>query len=162
MNRKRVLFLGMVALTLGIGVIVGTIVSGGAKASFEQKAAAIAIPDPQSLSNVFAQVAAQLDPAVVKIGVEVKPERSSRNRQDRRQQTPDIPGLPPGLFDFGFPDIPDDRATEGTGTGFIVDKAGFIMTNNHVVDHASKIPVELSDGSKHEATVIGTDDPDHG
>ena len=73
MNNKRLLFLGMVALTLGIGVILGSIVSGGVKATFEQKAAAIAIPDPVSLSNTFSQIAAQLDPAVVKITVKTKP-----------------------------------------------------------------------------------------
>jgi serine protease Do len=161
MNRKRVLFLGMVALTLGIGVIVGTIVSGGAKASFEQKAAAIAVPDPQSLSNVFAQIAAQLDPAVVKIAVE--PERQPRNRQDqqRRRQAPGTnPLIPPDLFDL-FPNLqpePLDRPRPGTGTGFIVDKVGFIMTNHHVVDGAGKITVVLSDGSSHSATVVGGDE----
>jgi serine protease Do len=91
MNNKRLLFLGMVALTLGIGVIIGTIVSGGVKATFEQKAAAIAIPDPVSLSNAFSQIAAQLDPAVVKIGVTIQ--RSPRNQGGRRQQAPQIPGF---------------------------------------------------------------------
>jgi len=43
MNNKRLLFLGIVALTLGIGVIIGTVVSGGVEATFEQKAAAIAM-----------------------------------------------------------------------------------------------------------------------
>ncbi|HET9219518.1 MAG TPA: trypsin-like peptidase domain-containing protein, partial [Terriglobia bacterium] len=154
MNNKRLLFLGMVALTLGIGVIIGSVVSGGVKATFEQKAAAIAIPDPVSLSNTFSQIAAQLDPAVVKIGVEVQ--RSPRTQQGPRQQFPAIPGLPPDFFDFGPPD--DRGGGIGTGTGFIVDKAGFIMTNHHVVNRASKITVELFDGTSHTATVVGTDE----
>ncbi|HZI51303.1 MAG TPA: trypsin-like peptidase domain-containing protein [Terriglobia bacterium] len=155
MNNKRLLFLGMVALTLGIGVIIGSVVSGGVKATFEQKAAAIAIPDPVSLSNTFSQIAAQLDPAVVKIGVEVQ-RAPARNRQGGRAQPfPAIPGLPPDLFDF---DVPEDRGGRGTGTGFIVDKAGFIMTNHHVVNRASKITVELSDGTSHSATVVGSDE----
>jgi uncharacterized membrane protein YagU involved in acid resistance len=105
MNNKRLLFLGMVALTLGIGVIIGSVVSGAVKATFEQKAAAIAIPDPVSLSNTFSQIAAQLDPAVVKIGVEVQ--RAPRTRQGNpRQQMPAIPGFPPDFFDF---DVPEDR-----------------------------------------------------
>jgi serine protease Do len=154
MNNKRLLFLGMVALTLGIGVIIGSVVSGGVKATFEQKAAAIAIPDPVSLSNTFSQIAAQLDPAVVKIGVEVQ--RAPRTRQGNpRQQMPAIPGFPPDFFDF---DVPEDRGGIGTGTGFIVDKAGFIMTNHHVVNRASKITVELSDGTSHSGKVIGSDE----
>src|SRR5262252_4887943 len=120
MNNKRLLFLGMVALTLSIGVIIGTIVSGGVKATFEQKAAAIAIPDPVSLSNTFSQIAAQLDPAVVKIKVTVAP-KTTAVRNGRRQQIPQIPGFPGLPFDF---DQPEDRGGEGTGTGFIVDRAG--------------------------------------
>ena len=156
MNNKRLLFLGMVALTLGIGVIIGTVVSGGVKATFEQKAAVIAIPDPQSLSNTFSQIAERLEPAVVKLKVKVPPRVSpARGQGGRRQQIPQIPGLPPDFFDFGPP--PEDRGGEGTGTGFIVDKAGFIMTNNHVVERASEIMVTLSDNSEHTATVVGND-----
>jgi len=154
MNNKRLLFLGMVALTLGIGVIIGTVVSGGVKATFEQKAAAIAIPDPVSLSNTFSQIAAQMDPAVVKIKVTIAA-RPVRANQRRQQQIPQIPGFPGLPFDF---DQPEDRGGEGTGTGFIVDKAGFIMTNNHVVERAADIKVILSDNSEHTATVIGTDE----
>src|SRR5678816_2374536 len=149
MNNKRLLFLGMVALTLGIGVILGSIVSGGVKATFEQKAAAIAIPDPVSLSNTFSQIAAQLDPAVVKIKVKVPPKQQTARQPGRRQQQIPIPGFPDLPFDFG---LPEDRGGEGTGTGFIVDRAGFIMTNNHVVERASEITVELSSGVTHPAT----------
>src|SRR4030095_6216038 len=155
MNNKRLLFLGMVALTLGIGFIIGTVVSGGVKATFEQKAAAIAIPDPVSLSNTFSQIAEKLDPAVVKIHVKVAARTTRTSQGGRRQQVPpQIPfGLPPELFGS-----PDDQGGEGTGTGFIVDKAGFIMTNNHVVERASDIKVVLSDNSEHTATVVGTDE----
>jgi serine protease Do len=157
MTNKRLLFLAMAALLLSIGVIIGTIVTGGAEATFEQKAAALAIPDPVSLSNTFSQIAEKLDPAVVKIKVIVAP-RQSRARQDRRQPVPSIPGLPPDLFNFGIPRDPRDEGGEATGTGFIVDKSGFIMTNHHVVDRSSKIEVELSDGSKHTAKLVGSDE----
>jgi serine protease Do len=152
MNNKRLLFLGMVALTLTIGVIIGSIVSGGVKATFEQKAAAIAIPDPVALSNTFSQIAERLDPAVVKLNVTIRP----RARQERRQ-VPSIPGLPPDLFNFPIPD-PRDEAGVATGTGFIVDKSGYIMTNHHVVDRASKIEVEMSDGTTHTAKLVGSDE----
>jgi serine protease Do len=154
MKRKRVLFLGMVALTLGIGVIVGTIVSGGVRATFEQKPAAIVIPDPVSLSNAFSQIAAQLEPAVVSISVETAAPRNRQGREVRPELPFNLPpGIPPELFD-----TPEPRPRTGTGTGFIVDKTGYILTNHHVVDEATRITVLLSDKSEHRARLIGSDE----
>jgi len=45
----------------------------------------------------------------------------------------------------------------GQGSGFIIDKEGHILTNNHVVDKASTVKVMLSDGTQLEGKVIGTD-----
>ena len=50
----------------------------------------------------------------------------------------------------------------GTGSGFFLDSDGFILTNNHVVESAARsgtITVELSDGKKYRATLIGRDAP---
>jgi serine protease Do len=148
MNNKRFLFLAMVVLTLSVGVVIGTIVSGGARATSEQQGpATLAIPDPVSLSNVFAQVASQLDAAVVKVEVEVNAQARRRNPLEEL---------------FGVP--PTDRFGQrrplpgGTGTGFIVDKTGFIVTNSHVVEEASKIKVTLADKSQHTAKLIGFDE----
>src|SRR5437773_7310235 len=74
---KRLLYLTLVVVTLTIGVVIGTIVSGGAKAG-EQKPAPLIIPDPVSLSNAFSQIAAQLDPAVVNITTESVVEQPAR------------------------------------------------------------------------------------
>lgn len=46
----------------------------------------------------------------------------------------------------------------GAGSGFIVDPSGIIVTNNHVVDHADKIVVSLTDGRQLRATVLGRDE----
>ena len=46
----------------------------------------------------------------------------------------------------------------GAGSGFIVDPSGIIVTNNHVVGHASRITVSLTDGTELPAHVIGTDE----
>jgi serine protease Do len=156
MNNKRLLFLSMVALTLCVGVIIGTIVSGGVKATFEQKPAAIVIPDPVSLSNAFSQIAAQLEPAVVKLEVTVAPTQARQRGGRVVPQFPNIPGFPPDIF--GPEPNPRDRGGKATGTGFIVDKAGYILTNHHVVDRASKIMVLLSDDTRYEAKVIGGDE----
>jgi serine protease Do len=46
----------------------------------------------------------------------------------------------------------------GAGSGFVIDPAGYIVTNNHVVGHADKIVVSLSNGTELTAHVIGTDE----
>ena len=49
--------------------------------------------------------------------------------------------------------------TQGLGTGFVIDKAGIILTNNHVVNGAQQVEVRLSDEHTFPAKVVGTDPP---
>src|SRR5438552_15622008 len=83
MTKKRLLYLTLIIATLTIGVVIGTIVSGGVKAGEQKAAQALVIPDPVSLSNAFSQIAANLAPAVVNINTEAAPENTVRNRGDR-------------------------------------------------------------------------------
>jgi putative serine protease PepD len=50
-----------------------------------------------------------------------------------------------------------DNSSEATGTGFVVDSSGLIVTNEHVIDGATSITVTLSDGSELKATLVGKD-----
>src|SRR5258706_16107379 len=84
MTKKRLLYLTLIVATLTIGVVIGTIVSGGVKAG-EQKAQALVIPDPVSLSNAFSQIAANVSPAVVNINTEAASETPVRSRNDRNE-----------------------------------------------------------------------------
>jgi len=156
MNNRRLLYLTLIIATLSIGVVIGTIVSGGVKAG-EQKPAPLIIPDPVSLSNAFSQIAAQLDPAVVNITTESVVEAPVRSRGGRGGRQQQQPGDPFGLFDFfgNGPDVPE-KAT-GVGSGVIVDKAGYVLTNQHVIDKATKITVRLDDKSEYKAKVVGSD-----
>lgn len=47
--------------------------------------------------------------------------------------------------------------TEGAGSGVVISADGYIATNNHVIEGASKITVRLTDGKEYEAKLIGTD-----
>src|SRR5215467_13915096 len=111
MSKKRLLYLTLIVATLTIGVVIGTIVSGGVKAG-EQKAQALVIPDPVSLSNAFSQIAANLAPAVVNISTEAAPETPVRNRNDRGNRNNQDPRQfdPFDLFNFfGNPGDQPDR-----------------------------------------------------
>jgi serine protease Do len=155
MTKKRLLYLALIVATLSIGVVLGTIVSGGVTATVEQKATPLVIPDPVSLSNAFSQIADKLDPAVVNINTESTVEAPVRGR-GRNNDNPN-PQDPFDFFNFfGGPDQGPQKA-RSLGTGFIVDKAGFILTNHHVVDKATKIMVRLDDKSEYQAKLIGSD-----
>jgi len=49
------------------------------------------------------------------------------------------------------------RHATALGSGFIIDESGYVVTNNHVIDHASEVTIRLSDESVYPAKVIGTD-----
>ena len=61
----------------------------------------------------------------------------------------------PGFF-FGQPELPD-QFSYGSGSGFVWDTDGHIVTNNHVVEDAERVRVRFSDGTVVEAEVVGTD-----
>jgi serine protease Do len=163
MTKKRMLYLTLIVATLTIGVVIGTIVSGGVKAG-EQKAQALIIPDPVSLSNAFSQISSSLAPAVVNITAEATQEstiRSRTDRNDRNNRNQDPRQIDP--FDFfnffGAPDLPDrGERLRGVGSGIVVDKAGYILTNHHVVEKATKITVRLEDKTDYPAKLIGSDE----
>ena len=58
---------------------------------------------------------------------------------------------------FGNPLFPQQQRQQSLGSGFVVDKAGHIVTNYHVVDGAKQVRVSFSNGASMKATVVGTD-----
>ncbi len=108
----------------------------------------------RGLSDAYAAVVADIEPAVVNIRVE--------RVVDGGQM--DLPfNLPEGLERFfNFPpergDMPP-RRREGQGSGFIISADGLIVTNHHVIGDADTVEVTLSDGRIFTADVVGSDPP---
>jgi serine protease Do len=161
--RHRKIFAALlVVLTLCVGIMIGTVLSGrvlATKAQGPSGAALLAIPDPITLSNGFATISKSLGPAVVNISttqIIEKPKGESGNGKN-----PHGNNDPFGDFMNRFFDSPDDQqpdAERSLGSGVLVDKRGFILTNDHVIDEATKIQVALDgDSSHYTAKVIGID-----
>ncbi len=99
--------------------------------------------------SAFEAIADHVTPSVVSIQTQTV--RSSRSRSQR----------PPGIEDFFRNFDPQQQMQqhpqEASGTGFIVSKDGFILTNNHVVADADKVTVTLLDKRMFDARVVGRD-----
>lgn len=106
--------------------------------------AAIDAPAIQAPTASFAELVAAVEGAVVNI--------STRGEVDMQ------PAVPEAFRQFfGRGGMPAKRETRSLGSGFVVDGEGHIVTNRHVVEHATEVTVITSDGTEYEATVKGTD-----
>ncbi|AFY72994.1 trypsin-like serine protease with C-terminal PDZ domain [Synechococcus sp. PCC 7502] len=108
-------------------------------------------PIPDSNYNFIAQAVNRTGPAVVRI---------NSSRTVTSEALPDVFNDP--MFRQFFGDeqprrMPQSRVERGTGSGFIINKEGDIITNAHVVDGANKVTVILKDGRKLEGKVLGSD-----
>lgn len=168
-NRKIMATL-LVTVTLAIGMLIGTVISGRVGASHPAVGVGgtpLAIPDPVQLSSAFASIVSKVQPAVVNISTTQVIEGRGKGRgapspHDQDDMGPQDDQQQPFQDFFNrFFDFPDQGPTaeRSLGSGVIVDKKGFILTNNHVVDQATKIQVTLNgDQTKYTAKVVGTDE----
>ncbi len=99
------------------------------------------------LSDAFAAVAEHVRPSVVFI-------KSQRKERVAQMQVPR--GFEP-FFNFPQQQPGQPRIERGSGSGFVVSEDGYILTNNHVVDGAQKVTVQLLDRRSFPAKVVGTD-----
>ena len=108
----------------------------------------------------FADLAEKLLPSVVNISTT----QTIRNPE----RIPELPQFPPGSpFEEFFKDFMDrqqqqhqdakPRRATSLGSGFIVDPAGYVVTNNHVIQDADEITVTLQDDAAFKATLVGRD-----
>ena len=100
--------------------------------------------------NAFVSIAEHVTPAVVSI----QAERDARARTERTPRR----NAPPGLEDFFQQFDPrQQQPHEASGSGFIVSKDGYILTNNHVVENFDRVNVTLTDHRVFKAKVVGRD-----
>ncbi len=116
----------------------------------------------------FADLIAKVKPAVVSVRVKMI-EQGAQDSSSNEQALPLQPGSPMEKFfrQFGGQDFGQQfgqqqqqqqrRAVTGEGSGFFISDDGYVVTNNHVVDHAKTVTVTTDDGKIHNATVVGTD-----
>jgi Do/DeqQ family serine protease len=104
-------------------------------------------------ADTYAPLVEQISPAVVTV-------TSERRVRMTSSQLPDDPLLRQFFGDqFGRRMPPQERREGGLGSGVIVRADGYILTNHHVVDSADTVKVELKDGRRFDAKVVGSDAP---
>jgi serine protease Do len=166
LKQQKVLSLSLLLFTLSIGIVIGTLISTGVNAAKSQIAAPDATPlvtPPVNVmpNNQFVELAKKLEPTVVNIGTEYTPK--SRRRSGPPADEEDEEGM--DLFRRFFRNNPPEGVVpprslrrQATGSGFIVDRNGYILTNFHVVERADTIRVKMpKDQMEYKAKLIGYD-----
>jgi len=145
---------GVLAALLGT-----TLLCGGVAIAFSAWGAMtpppISVPEPPKLPS-FANLVTAVKPAVVNIS-------TTEVTKTSKFQLPEDSPLGDMLQQFLGPDWQkqlqqqSQQPAHALGSGFIIDPAGYIVTNNHVIDDATDIQVTLSDGTTVAAHVVGRD-----
>ncbi len=116
-----------------------SLTKGRHRAELEAAKDGLAALPLNELSTAYQLISKRVGPSVVHINVESSLARTRDAQADR-------------FYGYGNPE------SRGQGSGVIVDEAGYIVTNNHVVDGATTINVTLSDGRVVAGRVIGVDE----
>jgi len=157
--KKAVTYLSLMLLGAGVSFGANSFISGNPQISTNsivpQSSQVLGgIIPPANLSspensNFITKVVDTVGPAVVRINAS----------KTVTAQVPDAFNHPFFREFFGsqFPEEPQQRVERGTGSGFIINTDGMILTNAHVVDGADKVDVVLKDGRTFAGEVLGTD-----
>ncbi|MFM7244552.1 MAG: Do family serine endopeptidase [Planctomycetaceae bacterium] len=150
------------AAALAAAAVVAAVVPDAARA--EQPADDLV--HAQALSKAFRRAAEMATPAVVVVRSASKPKKVSGRRPQRGQGDNPLKGTPfegmfpdglPEGFEFNMPERGRVPGRSGVGSGVIVDASGLVITNNHVVEGADEVIVELADGREFKAASVETD-----
>ncbi len=147
MRRFTILTVALVAM---VSFLVGLIIAGGFTPGPVVSTAPRAAPVPTGAGRPglpavvnFADIAERINAAVVNVDAT----SSKMQREARPRRVPDDLDAPREF----------DGPRQGSGSGFLIDREGFILTNFHVIDAAERITVTLADGRAFRGEVVGTD-----
>jgi serine protease Do len=144
--RVWIVALGVACLAGGIGI--GAMLAG--RPAVAQNEAQIARA-PEALSASFVEIARHVEPAVVNIDTKTAaPEVADKDEDEKEDQSTNP------LLDMFRRQV--RRPSRGVGSGFIVDPKGYILTNEHVVEGATRIIVRLQSGEEFRGRVVGVDE----
>ena len=170
-RQQKLLSATLLAATLAVGIVIGTLITTGVKADKGDKpvtdATPLVIPGAVTTENQFTALAKKMEPTVVHVSTEYRARRQAAGTERKRRNRPpsdDEEGEDESMdlfrrfFGGQIPEGMPQPRREGTGSGFIVDPKGYIITNNHVVDNADKITVKVhGDQTDYKAKLIGVD-----
>jgi serine protease Do len=167
MRQQKLMSMALMLFTLSVGILIGTLINTQVNAARDQNAAPdatpLTVPRLSALGNDFTALAKKLEPSVVNITVDVAPSEKSSAHGQAPDDDSDVPDFFKRFFGpdgsgGGGQEVPDSPKRQASGSGFIVDKNGYIITNNHVVENATKIRVRLhGDPADYRGRLIGTD-----
>lgn len=145
--RVWIAVMAVVCVLAGIGI--GAILAG--HPAVAQDGSQSAARAPEALSASFVEIASRVEPAVVNIDtMQVSSDIAESDNEDKPERNQSNP----------FYDMlrrPQPRPTRGVGSGFIIDPKGYILTNNHVIDGATRITIGLLTGERFRGKVVGID-----
>ncbi len=155
------------ALAVVLAFVGGLMIASGmdwTRPTFAQsRPSAMDVQTVADASNAFVSISESVTPAVVSITVDIRPD-TTRGRGRTQMQIP--PGMVPEGMEELFEQLQQGqspRPQTGMGSGVIVSKDGYILTNNHVVTRsdmrtvADRVTVRLLNGRQYVARVVGTD-----
>jgi serine protease Do len=157
---------------LGAAALAALIAGGAVESGFVPPAVPAYAQAPTTSATQqmpsFADVVEKVKPAVVSVRVKAN---MMANRSDDGDEAFGLPDFPPGSpMERFFHRFQDGRGGQGyefrrgprrnaeaQGSGFFISADGYVVTNNHVVDHASEVQVTMDDGRTLDAKIVGTD-----